>query len=322
MRDYKLGTFPESEGSKERSHRPKIKGFGYQVLGFGAGGGFGPPIDFQYLVVAAGGAGSPSGGAGGGGGAGGSRTSFPGGTAISLLGGPNEITIGTGGYGMATPVTANSGSVSELVGDNFTIESSGGGGGAGNVSNGVPGGSGSGCGSSGGFDGTGGSGNAGGYSPNEGNPGGNNYDGVPHFGAGGGGGHGGTGSNGSSGGGGSGGSGTANSISGSPVTYAGGGGGSGGGGAARNNSTPNQIGYPGTNGLGGGAGGGNGTANTPGGSPVPNNTNTGGDGVVILRCPGAEGARLTVLPGTNTKVTLPGSDVVCTFTVSGTLKIA
>jgi len=38
MRDYKLETFPESKGSKERSNRPKIKGFGYQVLGFGAGG--------------------------------------------------------------------------------------------------------------------------------------------------------------------------------------------------------------------------------------------------------------------------------------------
>ena len=38
MRDYKLGTVPESKGSKERLNRPKIKGFGYQVLGFGAGG--------------------------------------------------------------------------------------------------------------------------------------------------------------------------------------------------------------------------------------------------------------------------------------------
>jgi len=37
MRDYKLGTFPE-KGSRKRSIRPKIKGFGYQMLGFGAGG--------------------------------------------------------------------------------------------------------------------------------------------------------------------------------------------------------------------------------------------------------------------------------------------
>ena len=334
MRDYKLGTFPESKGSKERSNRPKIKGFGYQVLGFGSGGGVGPPIDFQYLVVAGGGAGKPGGGGGGGGGAGGSRTSFPGGTAINLLGGETTITIGTGGYGETGNIAVD-GNDSSVVGDNFTITASGGAGGTANTQDGIPGGSGGGVGSSGGDLMTGGSGNKGGYTPSEGNPGGNNVNTGPHYGGGGGGGIGGAGNNGTNTNGGNGGSGSANTISGSSVTYAGGGGastynggsagggGSGGGGNARDHAAnPVQIGYPGTDGLGGGAGGGAGTANTPGGTPVPGNTSTGGDGTIILRCPGTEGARVSVTPGTNTKATLPGSDVVCTFTVSGTLKIA
>ena len=43
--------------------------FGYQILGFGSGGGA-PPVDVDYLVVAGGGAGTY-----GGGGAGGYRAS-------------------------------------------------------------------------------------------------------------------------------------------------------------------------------------------------------------------------------------------------------
>ncbi len=38
MREYKLGSFPNIKGNKKRTIRPKTRGFGYQVLGFGAGG--------------------------------------------------------------------------------------------------------------------------------------------------------------------------------------------------------------------------------------------------------------------------------------------
>ena len=38
MRDYKLGSFPNVKGNKKRTTKPKTRGFGYQVLGFGAGG--------------------------------------------------------------------------------------------------------------------------------------------------------------------------------------------------------------------------------------------------------------------------------------------
>jgi hypothetical protein len=63
------------------------KGFGF------TSGGKNPPVDVDYLVVAGGGNGGNN--RGGGGGAGGYRTSFPGGSKISLTGGDTyNITIG------------------------------------------------------------------------------------------------------------------------------------------------------------------------------------------------------------------------------------
>ena len=57
--------------------------FGYNVLGFGAGGSVFSPFDADYLIVAGGGPGGSS--PAGGGGAGGHRSSFPGGTKLFLL---------------------------------------------------------------------------------------------------------------------------------------------------------------------------------------------------------------------------------------------
>jgi hypothetical protein len=62
--------------------------------GFGFGGGKAAPVSFDYLVVAGGGGNGiySSGGAG----AGGYRTSFPGGTKITLDAGIYPITVGAG----------------------------------------------------------------------------------------------------------------------------------------------------------------------------------------------------------------------------------
>ena len=58
----------------KKSTRGKM--FGYQVLGFGAGGVTkSDPVDVDYLVVAGGGAGGFNSAVGGGGGAGGHRSS-------------------------------------------------------------------------------------------------------------------------------------------------------------------------------------------------------------------------------------------------------
>ena len=78
--------------------------FGYQVLGFGSGGG-GIVAEFDYLIVAGGG--GSIGSIGGGGGAGGFRTSFPGGSKIEVTGGDN-ITVGAGGTPTATTPAAAS----------------------------------------------------------------------------------------------------------------------------------------------------------------------------------------------------------------------
>ena len=127
-----------------------------------------------------------------------------------------------------------------------------------------------------------------------------------------------------------GGTGTANSITGSPVTYAGGGSGA---------SAPGPTGHPGTTVPGGPGGGGDGIvgpspssdtdgdANTGGGGGGAwNGTNgAGGSGVVVLRAPGPLGPSFTVAPGTNSKTTLPapaGGCTVMTFTVTGTLTIS
>jgi len=171
--------------------------------------------------VAGGGAGgfaSSNAGGQGGGGAGGFITSFPGGTKIALdIGSSTPITIGGGGATNSTCTSYNPGSPSIFS----TITSAGGGGGgtAGN-NNGQAGGSGGGA----NFAGTGGAGNTPPVSPSQGNAGGNGGNPGGASGAGGGGASaaGATGPGGRTGG-----AGSANSISGSPVFYAGGGGGSG-----------------------------------------------------------------------------------------------
>ena len=82
MKDYKLDNLENQHGqNKKREVKPKTRGFGYQVLGFGSGGAGQGPYAIDYLVVAGGGGGGgPASFAfadgGGGGGAGGYRTSF------------------------------------------------------------------------------------------------------------------------------------------------------------------------------------------------------------------------------------------------------
>ena len=240
----------------------------------------GSNTNLEYLVVAGGG-----GAGGGGGGAGGYRT----GTGFSVGTGSYTVTVGGGGNGgSGGPIpSGNAGSNSVFS----TITAAGGGAGGSAGGNGGNGGSGG----AGGQDaGSAGSGNTPPVSPPQGNNGGvtqrNGYGG-----GGGGGGAGQAGSNATSATpviarGGQGGNGTANSISGSSVTYAG-----GGGGGCNTNTGPAPG--PGVGGSGGGGtgayqhqtNGSNGTTNTGGGGggaeydgPVGGN---GGSGIVILSYP-------------------------------------
>jgi len=107
------------------------------------------PVD--YLIVAGGGGGGAR-GAGGGGGAGGYRTSFPGGTSLTLSPGTFPVTVGAGGAGAVPfgPEVQGRGSpgANSVV---STITSTGGGGGGGafpgatpTAGPGLPGGSGGG----------------------------------------------------------------------------------------------------------------------------------------------------------------------------------
>jgi hypothetical protein len=66
--------------------------------GFGFTSGGVKPVDFDYLVVAGGGAGNQ--GLGGGGGGGGLRSSFPGGTKVTVNSKITTITVGAGGTGL------------------------------------------------------------------------------------------------------------------------------------------------------------------------------------------------------------------------------
>ena len=93
--------------------------FGYQILGFGAGGGKPKPLEVDYLIVAGGGCGG-----GGGGGGGGMRTSFPGGTKISLECICNPITVGVGVTGCTC---VGAGGCSTVIGAAGTFTSTGGG---------------------------------------------------------------------------------------------------------------------------------------------------------------------------------------------------
>ena len=311
-----------------------------KAFGFTAGGA--SPIDFDYLIVAGGGA--ANGFISGGGGAGGVRSSFPGGTKITLKGGDNDITVGAGGvYVPANPRAGGKGVASSVAGLTTTITSAGGG--TAFAWGATPpyeydpsnpastplnspenqairdGGSGSGLGHRG-YDGLGanaGNGNVPPASPSQGEPGGGS--GPNYYAGSGGGGSANAGSAGTASGPGSnaggGGNGSASNITGSPVTRGGGGGGgaflqggsiggSGGGGPGGN---ANGNGDPGTANTGGGGGG----------SGSPGVQTTGGSGIVILRCPSAR--VFTVSPGTNTITTEPVSgDQIATFTVTGKLK--
>ena len=232
----------------------------------------------EYLVVAGGGSGGKATAAGGGGGAGGYRTNNPspatGGLSVSAQAYP--ITVGGGGATQSSTALGNDGSNSIFS----TITSAGGGGGGGAAEpagqpgrNGRSGGSGGG-GTYGGPPGpgsapasSGGSGNTPPVSPPQGNNGG---PGAPQSGSHGGGGGGGAsavGATGTSGDAGNGGDGSANTITGSSVSYSGGGGGG------------IQTGNPDNEGAGGAGGGGGGGKNAGGvGSGTAGSTNTGGGG--------------------------------------------
>jgi len=104
------------------------------------------------------------------------------------------------------------------------------------------------------------------------------------------------------------------------VTSAGGGGG-GAGWTGSGNAPSGEQGQPGgsgggaanspgTDGLGGGAGGDK--QSFPGPS-------SGGSGRIVLRCPAADGAALSVSPGDNSVSDHPGGDKLATFNVSGTI---
>lgn len=274
--------------------------------GAGSGKGFGltsggknPPVDVDYLVIAGGGNGGNN--RGGGGGAGGYRTSFPGGSKITLDGGETyNITVGA----------AQNDSVFSTI-----TSRRGGDGNPCTPAAGQPGGSGGGAGH--GNKPSFGAGNDPPTSPPQGNPGGTASP-APGDAAGGGGGAAGPGTNAfnsppSSGFGGNGGPGAANSITGSSVTRGGGGGGGG------------QAAPGGNGGAGGGGNGGprpdqsGGTVNTGGGgggSPGQ----LGGSGVIFLRAPSTAKIK-SVSPGTNTLTTLGPGEKLATFTVTGTITI-
>ena len=332
MKVFKLDPIPGTEG--KGSHRPTLHGksFGYQVLGFGSGGGA-QPVEMDYLMMGGGGGGAPW--PGGGAGAGGYRTSYPGGTKLGIEDG-TAIVIGAGAPGLSG--TTVRGVVSSIG----TTESAGGGGGGGPAT-GDPGlgitpvwYQDGGCGGGGNQhqdsstksnapDPYWGMGNFPPVSPSQGFTGASAGANPSSSGMWGGSGGGGAGAHGvrcpGPSPGGAGGAGAANSITGSPVTRGGGGGGgvygvgapggaggSGGGGAG---APRGAQGTAGSANQGGGGGGGS----APGA-----NGGAGGSGVVYLRVPAATApGTLSVTPGTNSVATLPPGDKVCTFTITGTI---
>jgi hypothetical protein len=239
----------------------------YWIHTFLTSGTFTPStsLSCDALVVAGGGGGG--GQNGGGGGAGGFRTI----TSLSVTS-AQTVTVGGGGANGTASIPGTQGASSVFS----TVTSAGGGGGG--YSTAGAGGSGGSGGGGAPNNGTGGAGNTPSTSPSQGNSGGNAGVG-PTYRGGGGGGASAAGTPGSNLGNGNGGAGTANSYSGSSVTYAGGGGGgaegtAGAGGAGGGGNGGNfASGTSGTVNLGGGAGGGG--AGNPGG--------TGGSGVVIIR---------------------------------------
>ena len=142
---------------------------------FGLTAGGGVALEVDYLLVAGGGAGGST--PGGGGGGGGFRTSFPGGTKITLTESETTITVGTGGTGATAgqPATISTRGENSDIGG--IISSTGGGLGGNRNSSSYPdiaddpasGGSSGGTPHRGS---TTGQANVGGYSPPEGNQGG------------------------------------------------------------------------------------------------------------------------------------------------------
>ena len=236
----------------------------------------------NYLVVGAGGGGgggTDGSGGGSGAGAGGYRTNFPAacGTSVSVQGYPVVIGAGGGGGGCGSPNPGNDGTAGNLS-SALSISSAGGGQGRHGPcgsDDGAPGGSGGGA--SGGTPGseTGGTGNVPSVSPPQGNNGGNTgaFPAPPSvvYNSAGGGGAGGVGQNAQPGPR-VGGPGAANSISGSPVTYATGG----------NGGTYSAAGTPISNATANTGNGGFGKSTGPGGSPALAGAN-GGSGIVIIR---------------------------------------
>jgi hypothetical protein len=291
-------------------------------------------------------------------GAGGYRTSFPGGTKITLEAGTSvPITIGGGGTIINPVSTPPAGTYPGSPSNFSTITSSGGGGTLPSSSDGAPGGSGG-----GGYSGLppapAGSGNAGSYSPPEGNPGGVGaaYSGIScSEQGGGGGGAGGAGSNSPFpapfGPGGTGGIGAGVPTDFVPASYgdsgpspttryfAGGGGGiaqgnapagapiggyGGGGNGRRFGVNPPGCGTPGTPVIAAEAG----QINTGGGaggediSTAPPTGLSGGSGIVLINVPSGDAskAKFTVAPGTNTIVDNPDGSKTAIFTVSGSIQ--
>ena len=250
------------------------------------------PYDIDFLVIAGGGGSGSSkiGSGSGAGGGGGYRTSTQ-----SVIGGTTyTVTVGdggAGGTGTSGNVVGSNGSDSSISGSGLTTITSAGGGGGGHASGaaGTAGGSGGGGGGNSGATGAaGGAGNTPSTSPSQGNNGGTVTTGGGY--GSGGGGAGGAGTN---GGGSAGGVGTANSITGSSVTY------SAGGSAGNNNP--------------GSAGGAN-TGNGGQGSGQAYAGAAGGKGVVILSMPDASYSGTTT--GSPT-VGTDGTDTILTFTGSG-----
>jgi hypothetical protein len=251
------------------------------------------PYDIDFLVIAGGGGSGSSkiGSGSGAGGGGGYRTSTQ-----SVIGGTTyTVTVGdggAGGTGTSGNVVGSNGSDSSISGSGLTTITSAGGGGGGHASGaaGTAGGSGGGGGGNSGATGAaGGAGNTPSTSPSQGNNGGTVTTGGGY--GSGGGGAGGAGTN---GGGSAGGVGTANSITGSSVTY------SAGGSAGNNNP--------------GSAGGAN-TGNGGQGSGQAYAGAAGGKGVVILSMPDASYSGTTT--GSPTVATGVSGNTVLTFTGTG-----
>jgi hypothetical protein len=291
---------------------PRLSKIGAAALAaFGWTSGGAAAVTASYLVVAGGGGagGDNSGlGGGGGGGAGGLLAS-----TISLDSTLSyTVTVGAGGAGGVTSTSGSTGSNSTFS----AITTNGGGYGtrAGAATQGGSGGSGGGSSTNSSGTTAGGAGNTPSTSPSQGNNGGSVSSATTFQVGSGGGGAGAVGSNGSTASGtatgGAGGVGVASSISGTSTYYAGGGGGGG----------DNRVTV--TYGAGGNGGGGSatssatgnaGTANTGGGGGSgATNGGKGGSGIVIISYPAPQKF------GGGT-VTTSGSNVIHTFTTSGTL---